>query len=330
MIFLLNCFITNQRPSSLNRYDRYQIFKYMLHSYRNLPFTDIYIFIKLDTEYNHLQNETQDYIYKTFHNIDKNKIHVIFDRYTRQEQWASFITNLYEKNPNELVWLSNNDDHIFIDVNTDLINEGVELLKKEQNPYASIYLSHFPEIIKHSLLFNPIRVGNYVKSNLSLFDSIQIFSMKLLYFIFVEHKWRTEHKRIDSILNEVASIPALTNEIKQVIYIPLREICRKFNGYDHVSLDINIFPPLHLPKNTFYYSAKDVETRMNAPHTGWSTIFNNNNEIPREWVNASIALYKGYNEHTVSFPEHYKDVINKYDMITNSNYLTLDTFFSFY
>ena len=330
MIFLLNCFVTNQRPAYLNRYDRYQIFKYMLYSYRDLPFTDMYIFIKLDTEYNHLQAETSYYIYKTFQSISKDNIHITYERYTKQEQWTAFITNLYKKDPNELVFLCNNDDHIFIDVNKDLVIEGLELLKKEKNKLNSLYLSHFPEILKHSLLFEPVRIGNYVKCNLSLFDSIQIMSMELIYFIFVTHKWRAEHKRIDSILDEVSEKPAITNEVNQVIYISLREICRKFNGYDHVGIDRNVFPPLQLPQNTFYYSDLDIEKRITARHEGWSKMSNNKKDIPREWIDTSIRLYKGYPSYTISLPEHYRDVEEYNNDHINSSYLTVYRLFSFY
>lgn len=326
MIFLLNCFVTNQRPSHLNRYDRYKIFKYLLYSYRHMPFTTLYLFVKLDTEYSYLESETIEYIYKTFHSISKDNIHIKFDRYTRQEQWTSLITHLYKTDPTQLVFLCNNDDHIFIDVNMDLIHEGIELLKKEENKLSSIYFSHFPEIIKHSLLFEPERIGNYVKFKCSIFDSIQIMNMELIYFIFVKHKWNGEHIRIDTIIFEVSSKPAMSNEVNQVMYIPLRELCRKFNGYGHVNMDETIFPVLHLPQNTFYYSEQDIEKRMTAPHTGWSVMFNNKNKIPREWITTAIRLYKGFTSHTVSLPEHYSDI----NETNNSPYLSLSHLFSFY
>jgi hypothetical protein len=329
MIFLLNCFVTNQRPAYLNRYDRYQIFKYMLYSYRHLPFTDMYLFIKLDTEYNGLQEETSDYIYNLFHHLSRDNIHITYERYTKQEQWVSFITHLYKTNPEDMVFLCNNDDHIFIDVNNDLVIEGVELLKKEKNKLKSLYLSHFPEILKHSLLFEPVRLGNYVKCNLSLFDSIQIMGMELIYFIFVTHKWRAEHKRIDSVLDEVSLKPAITNEINQVLYISLRELCRKFNGYGHVGIDVNVFPPLHLPQNTFYYSNSDIEKRITVPHTGWTVMSNNKKEIPQEWITTSIGLYKGYPSHTIFLSEYYREHYNE-DKSNTSSYLRIDQLFSFY
>ncbi len=54
MILLLSTFITNKRrsfpyeKSKIRNYQRVEIFKYMLNSYRKLPFTEVYLFIKLE------------------------------------------------------------------------------------------------------------------------------------------------------------------------------------------------------------------------------------------------------------------------------------------
>ena len=155
--------------------------------------------------------------------------------------------------------------------------------------------------------------------------------MKYLYFIFIEHKWRSEHKRIDSILNELSSNPGNSNEMNQVLYISLRELCRKFNGYDHVNIDRSIYQPLELPKNTFYHSEDNIRKRITAPHTGWSSLFNNKNIIPLEWINISISLYKGYESHIISLPEYYNEVFEEYNQdVFYSSYMIKNSYFSFY
>ena len=57
MILLLSVFLTNQRMhGAYNRGSRFDVFKYMLKSYKDLPFSDIYLFILLDDEFKYLQN----------------------------------------------------------------------------------------------------------------------------------------------------------------------------------------------------------------------------------------------------------------------------------
>jgi len=46
----MSCFITNKRHN--NRYDRLEVFKYTLHSYKNIQFEELFFFILLDAEYN--------------------------------------------------------------------------------------------------------------------------------------------------------------------------------------------------------------------------------------------------------------------------------------
>lgn len=140
MILLLSVFLTNDRP--LNRYSRYDIFKYMLYSYRNLPFCEIYIGVRLDLEFLDKQEELNEFIHQNFSTVGMDKIHIHYDRYEKQSQWIPFIKKLVEKHgENELVWLSQNDDHIFIDFNLDLLKEGIEILKQEKDPRKrSIFL----------------------------------------------------------------------------------------------------------------------------------------------------------------------------------------------
>ena len=61
MILLLSSFVTNQRGN--NRYSRIDIFKYMLYSYKDIPFSEIYLFILLDNEFITHQNGLTNYIY---------------------------------------------------------------------------------------------------------------------------------------------------------------------------------------------------------------------------------------------------------------------------
>jgi hypothetical protein len=292
MILLLSVFITHKRP--INRYSRYEIFKYTLNSYKDIPFSELYFFILLDDEFIHLKEDLTQFIIKTF----PQKINITFDRYYKQIQWVPFIRTLREKHGDELVWFTQNDDHVFVDFNLDILQEGIELLKREPNPHKSLYFSHWPEQIKLCGKYkNQTRIQNYVKYDLSLLDSIQIFGLSFLYDIFVNYTWKQDHVRIDSILNELTNTPAEDNPLRQTIYVPLREMCRHFDGYDHVGMNPNDCGPLVLPKNTFYYNPEQLIKKMTASHQSpWTK--KNTFQIPTEWIVHNLRLHNQLN-HTV-------------------------------
>jgi hypothetical protein len=319
MILIFSSFITNQRSN--NRYSRYDIFKYTLDSYKDIPFTDIYLFILLDNEFKHLEYSLTDYIYTTFSRLSKDKINITYDRYVRQSQWLPFINYIVEKHGiDELAWFTQNDDHVFVDYNMDIVNEGIELLKKDPTEHKSIYLSHWPEILKMSGKYQePILVNNYVKFDLSLLDSIQIFNLKLLYYVFAIYKWKNDHIRIDSVLNELTSTPSEDNPLSQTIYVPLREICRHFDGYDHVRMDRSVCGPLELPSNTFSYTKDKLIAKMTAKHYSfWA--FNNNFNIPQKWIDINLSLHNNVIEHSIpdnSIKQYHKnnEIIFEKDII---------------
>ena len=291
MILIFNAFITNSRPRG-NRYPRIDIFKYALYSYRNIPFSEIYMHILLDNEFLDRKDHIQEYIYATFSRLERQHIHLEFTRYTTQGQWIPLITNLYNRlGGNELVMLLNNDDHVFVDYDMNILSEGLELLSKEQNRFKSIYLSHWPELIKFSGKYMyPIKVGNYLKFGMTILDSVQIFNLAMVYHLFVEYKWKGHHARTDSIINELTSAPSKDNVLCQVIYVPFRELFRKFDGYDHVYMPHIYCPPLNLPTNVFDYSRDSLIRKITAPHNSvWAQ--NNTFVIPDEWINKYLSLH---------------------------------------
>ena len=120
-------------------------------------------------------------------------------------------------------------------------------MEKDNSLHKSLYYSHWPEIIRLSGKFEkPKLIGNYIKFNFSLLDSIQIFNLQFLYDIFVIHKWQSKHIRIDSLLWEFTKNPLYDNCLEQTIYVPLRELVRHFDGYDHVNIDRKYYIPLQL------------------------------------------------------------------------------------
>ena len=112
MILIISSFI---QYKNYQKYTRLDVFKYALQSYKNIPFKEIFLFIKLDEEYKKFKNDLDNYIYKNFKDI---KVNIVHDRFTNQEPWINIFKFLLKKfGPNESVWFTQNDDHIFIDFN---------------------------------------------------------------------------------------------------------------------------------------------------------------------------------------------------------------------
>lgn len=265
----------------------------------------MYLFIKLDDEFLSpdifYNNDIKEYLYNIFSNINREKIHIVLDRYTSQIKWIPFFKKIIEKHgPNESVWFSQNDDHIYIDYNEDVLLEGLAHLESDNNRHKSIIISHWPEAIKLSGKHNNYsRVNNYVKFNLSILDSIQIFNLQFLYDIFVIHVWSNEHTRIDSLFSEFINVEniSFTNPLSQVIYVPLRELVRHFDGYGHVNMNKTDCPRLELPSNTFFYSKNNLINKMTPYHSSqWTN--GNHFLIPQEWIDINLNLHT-VDEYTV-------------------------------
>jgi hypothetical protein len=300
MILLISCFITHDRP--VNTCNRLDLFKHTLKSYARIDWDDVYLLIKLDEEFEPREEELKKFIKKIF---SKNKVVYIPERFEYQWQWQELIKKI--SNKDNVVWFTQNDDHPFIDINLKVLYEGVDLLLKDKGKYRSIYLSHWTEVLRLSGKFcKPKIVGNYVKFQTTIFDSIQIFNTEYLRYIFLHLDWGDKQfKRIDSLMLFDEFKPALdaicgvTNTKRyspmQNVYVPLRELCRKYSGYSHVNMEW--VKPLELSNNQSFriksppFDDLNIINTMTANHNSPWTL-NNNFKIPQVWINISLSLYK--------------------------------------
>ena len=93
------------------------------------------------------------------------------------------------------------------------------------------------------------------------------------------------------ILPTIGGLSAIfNNAFSQVVYIPLRELCRHFDGYDLVGMDRHACPALELPHNTFDYSNEALIKKMTATHHSYWTE-NNNFTPPQEWIDTMLKLH---------------------------------------
>jgi hypothetical protein len=313
---LMSVFITSARKPTRwnvgNRYDRLDVFKATLTSYSRMKWDKIYLLVELDDEFKHRAHELKQHVTTLF---GTEGVTVKFTRFLLQEEWRDFFAKEYPSTEDRLVWFSQCDDHIFIDTDLEIVNEGFDLLRKDTSRFKTMFYSHWPEILRLSGKFGTHeRVGNYIKFKCTLVDAIQVFNLNYLKYLFTELDWRGKpFRKIDNLVLQ-RSVWCDPKHLRdrdghyymddlQVIYVPLRELARHFDGYIHVWIkdgETDEFPLLKLPieANTFDRSPQMIKRQMQVPHTSeWTE--GNTFTVPDEWVNHAISLYSKKHKHTI-------------------------------
>jgi len=254
---------------------RFDSFLWTLNSYAALkiPWRAVYLFIDID-EYPGRQEEVEAAIQNTF-SEECSLISLLWYRIEDKSEWYPFIEEIAGNDsqiggPDALVWFMQNDDHPFVDFETDVLIEGLHHLAKEETVFKSLYLSHWPEIVRQSVKENrQERIGrSYVRFPMANTDSIQIFSAKLLYHLLVEMQWW------ENSVGKTSRIDFLAFKLKpssMILYVPLREQCRHFGGYGHVQASEELWPQLDVSRKPDFYTRNvprsTLVSRMLTRHT---------------------------------------------------------------
>jgi len=253
MILFMNVFITDKGWAKYNRgllpsSKRIDVFKYSLASLSVIDWSQVTIYYDLDTNYQHRRREIDEYIRLLFRDP------VIYPfRNDRQPQWKVAMQKLFALE-DDFVWFCCNDDHIFIDYETELLKR-IEIklgeLTKDYK-YVSCHFSHWPEALFYGRTpprFTKVGVieehKDYFLTIYHSCDSIQIANKNLLQYWWFEHDYgdawmpRTDTPYNGAISPETVSI------------VPYRELARHFDGYSHNRININVCPPLFIPDGFF-------------------------------------------------------------------------------
>lgn len=290
MILLCNTFITETRPpigkgfvfrENLKSFSNYDIFKYSLASLAvAYPWSKVILYVELDEIYKDKEQELEQYINDLF---GSNKLIYRNKRNEYQNDWKQ----TYDLLDDNLIWFYCNHDHIFFDSSNEYLEELVNTVKDEE--LCSVQFSHFPENIRtvkqglypHPLI--PYKQDPSYQANencLSVdsinFDSIQIITKELY------HRWwfEGEFNHIKFPRPDYFGIGLV--EVKPVpthkTVVPLKEICRHFDGYQHIQPIItnNQCPAIEIPPGFF---ENDIKIRYGYDDykEGWVNINPKNN-----------------------------------------------------
>jgi hypothetical protein len=316
-ILLFNVYIFVHTGHSDGRFDRLNEFKYCIESYSSIKFDKIILYIKLEDRYQYRKEEILDHIHRCY---DIKKTTVVWDKMYYQNEWKPILNEITkDMDDDDLIWFFGNDDHAFIDSNTEHLYEGLEIMKKDKSAFKSMYTSHWPEILLLSgKNGTQERIGNFIKFRATILDHFQIYNVRLLKFLILQLYWENlSVNRLEalafnadlflgSVLAPNGIVPSMSERVRmchslynidklQTIFIPMKELCRHFDGYDHVHIPIDSsspFPALILPgeANNFNVDRELVKRKIRCPH---SSIWTQGNTfiIPEEWEENILKLY---------------------------------------
>lgn len=290
MILLCNTFITETKPpigkgfvfrENLNSYSNFDIFKYSLASLAvAYPWSKVILKIELDDIYKDRKDELNDFIYEEFKGF---KIDLNWERNNYQNDWIETYKDLDDN----LIWFYCNHDHIFFDSDQKYLKNLVEKVKNES--LTSIGFSHWPENIRTAKIggSSPPQdpstytvLDNYLSVVNNCFDSIQIITKDLYY------DWWCTGDFPSVKLPRPDYFGVGLAELKPIPYhkviISLKEICRHFDGYQHIPqhlggpINNNQCPAIDIPLGFF---EKDIKIRYGYDDykEGWVNINPKNN-----------------------------------------------------
>lgn len=260
MIYFCNTFITEIKSNgyidrgNLRKFTNFDIFKYSLASASKIyKWTKVILKIELDECYKHRQDELSEFIK---HEFKDYPIHLEWKRNVYQNDWIESFDLLNDR----LIWFCCNHDHIFIDSDNSHLNDLVEKMNNDSEEYISLGFSHWPELIRSAKLGgeSPPKNSNSYKFEdncISIrnnsFDSIQIITKELY-----KNWWFTgnfNHCRLPRPDYFGVAIDVFKNVPIHKVIIPLKELCRHFDGYQHCNYRIlnNKCPAIDIPQGFF-------------------------------------------------------------------------------
>lgn len=265
MILFFNVFVTTKAFTIYDRgelgpsQDRFDVFKYTLASFQPLKWEHVVIYAELDEMYAERKAELEGYIYSLFPNA-------IFYPYRNKHQrdWKVAMEKLFALPSDQLVWFSCNDDHIFIDYETELFERlhNAALAELMTHPHVAIFPFAWAERICYS---EPSYVGHeepnpypilrrtpdYFMISWGHNDSAQVVSTEVL------RKWWFDFDYGDAFKPRTDTGPSPEPGVTDIHTImPWRELSLHYDGSSNVGIDPNAYPAHQIPEGFFESNIK--------------------------------------------------------------------------
>ena len=218
LIFSVRVFQAREPAALRQRYSRFEVLLWTLESYGALDaITNAYLFVELAAEFRSDFPRLHESATRNF----GTRLRCLHSkRLASQREWREVMTSLIgddDQHGQRLIWLMQNDDHPFIDVDSRVLLEGLRLLRAPTSAitsasattsaaaattlYRTLQPTHWPESLQLSGKFGgAMRAGaSYVFSQQTLTDAVQIMTFSYFRYQTTELDWRGRNlTRLDS------------------------------------------------------------------------------------------------------------------------------------
>jgi hypothetical protein len=282
VVLLISCFVTKNRSnvSAPDKADRMDIFKLCLKNLTKITWKKVILRISLDDDYKNQENDLRNYIMDLFPGAD-----LIFKRYEMLSEWKVISKQIKEEG--DPIYATTNDDHIFLDTDDTIIQEGLRLMQNNTDSVMKCMdISHWPENMIFAKNSNGKMQGNFLLWRVQppLPDATKFFDAKTFGEMFeINNDIDIPFKRLDERRAD-RQFSSLVNDKeyekrKNDIYAPLKEQFRKYNGYTHARIPDNVLSPM------------DQSLTTKEQHEKYMRVQDPGKSIPEEWVKQSQKLY---------------------------------------
>lgn len=247
MIIWFNCKISDKRlapiPSkgNLREYNRFDATRYAFASFVPLEpnISKIFFNLELDEPYTERTQEMEDWIYSLF---PAEKVRIQWHRCMNIDEWKKVQVEIDEVN-DDIIYLAGCEDYVFMCKNTDVWNQGIDLIKKDPSPTAVMAMCHYHEAMVDACKTGVAKLtecGNFITA--PFHGTYSIFVMKKeLYHMYLEahnDPSRTFYRS-----------DGFWVEFNKTIYAPTIELAKHYDGY--AFQELSICPPLEIPLGFF-------------------------------------------------------------------------------
>lgn len=281
MILLLNVFL---KPEHLGPtwfdYDRggrsrpqqHEVLLHTLRTYAAIGFTEAYLCVEFHPEY-----EIPPHFGRQMYEALGCRTILRTEQVKTQTGWQALVNRIAVDHPGEPVWLAGNHDHPLVDAT--LIEPLKRLFSYYDASLMSVVYSHWSEFINEALgHVSILHPEGFVSYGVADVHSIRVVTQALLRHWWFDHDYgHVELPRSDWWIGGgpwnggriIVRSPMYDS------FVPLREICRHFDGYSHIGLGPDSpLPPLTIPHTPDAFSLDDkinCVPRMHGRH------------VPEEW-----------------------------------------------
>lgn len=249
MIVWFNCKITDVRlhPHLIKRYtlrtdNRFDVARYSFASLAPLDhLVSKYIFCLDLAEFAGREQEMADWLKSK---LTADKVIIYWHRCDYMNQWME-IAQLIDSIPDDLVFFNANEDHIFMDSDTSLFEDGLKAITNDPNPAAVLMTSHYPEHVRTSYVFNGYLTndGKFTVYEQLNNDSIRVIKKQFLYWYLKQQRPENKFFRFED-WNRVA-------QPRNKIYSAINEQFRHYDGYMCCEIGPEVCPPVEIPPHYF-------------------------------------------------------------------------------